>query len=65
MLDLIQPTDELLLFAYPHFNVNEILALAEIYEGAARQRGLPMIVFNGGQPQTLLFTVSAPSVMYV
>ena len=33
--------------AYPSFNVNEIIAIADLYEGSARETGRPIIVFNG------------------
>ena len=33
--------------AYPSFNVNEIIAIADLYEGSARDTGRPIIVFNG------------------
>lgn len=39
--------DALYLAAYPSFNVNEMLAVRELYESAARDRGQPIVVFNG------------------
>ena len=33
--------------AYPSFNVNEIIAIADLYEGTARATGRPIVVFNG------------------
>ncbi len=47
VLDRIRDGDELYVFAYPSFNVNEILAIADLYEGSTRESGKPMIVFNG------------------
>jgi Domain of unknown function (DUF1995) len=40
-------TDELFIAAYPHFNVNEIIAVSELYEGLAKASEQPIIVFNG------------------
>jgi hypothetical protein len=33
--------------AYPSFNVNEIIAIADLYEGTAKATGRPIVVFNG------------------
>ena len=43
MLERIQPADERYIAAYPHFNVGEILAIAELWEGTKK----PIVVFNG------------------
>jgi len=40
-------TPQLFVMAYPSFNVNEIIAIADLYEGSARNTGRPIIVFNG------------------
>ncbi|KAK9814690.1 hypothetical protein WJX72_009846 [[Myrmecia] bisecta] len=42
-----QATDDLFIIAYPHFNVNEMIAVEELYSGAAEASGVPIIVFNG------------------
>lgn len=47
VLEQIQRSDELYICAYPHFNVGEIIAIAELYEGAAKEMGTPVVVFNG------------------
>lgn len=47
VLEQIQSSDELYICAYPHFNVGEIIAIAELYEGAAKDMGTPIVVFNG------------------
>lgn len=43
----VAPGDELLVMAYPHFNVNEMIAVEEMWRGAAAERGIPILVFNG------------------
>lgn len=43
----LKPTDEIVVVAYPYFNVNEMLAVEELYLDAAAKSGLPIIVFNG------------------
>ena len=40
-------TPQVFVMAYPSFNVNEVIAIAELYEGSARDTGRPIIVFNG------------------
>ena len=40
--------------AYPSFNVNEILSIADLYEGSARASGTPIVVFNGASWWLLL-----------
>ena len=40
-------TSQLFVMAYPSFNVNEIIAIADLYEGSARDTGRPIIIFNG------------------
>ena len=42
-----QRSDERFICAYPHFNVNEMLAVEELWEGAARDTDRPVIIFNG------------------
>jgi Domain of unknown function (DUF1995) len=43
VLEQIRPSDELYIAAYPHFNVGEIIAIAELWEGTKK----PIVVFNG------------------
>jgi Domain of unknown function (DUF1995) len=43
VLEQIRPADELYIAAYPHFNVGEIIAIAELWEGTKK----PIVVFNG------------------
>eukprot|EP00884_Botryococcus_braunii_P020999 jgi/Botrbrau1/7583/Bobra.0159s0032.1 len=40
-------SDQLFVIAYPHFNVNEMIAVEELWQGAAKESGRPIIVFNG------------------
>ncbi|KAL3135495.1 hypothetical protein ABBQ38_005975 [Trebouxia sp. C0009 RCD-2024] len=40
-------TDELYIIAYPHFNVNEIIAVDELYQRVAKAADSPIVVFNG------------------
>lgn len=40
-------TDELYIIAYPHFNVNEMIAVDELYQKIAKDASCPIIVFNG------------------
>lgn len=40
-------SDELFIIAYPHFNVNEIIAVDELHQKVAKAAGSPIIVFNG------------------
>ncbi|GFR41574.1 hypothetical protein Agub_g2294, partial [Astrephomene gubernaculifera] len=45
---LVKNTDDLLVIAYPSFNPREELsAVYELYDKAARQRNMPIIIFNG------------------
>ncbi|DBB02056.1 hypothetical protein WJX77_010807 [Trebouxia sp. C0004] len=42
-----RPADELYIIAYPHFNVNEIIAVDELYQKIAKDANSPIVVFNG------------------
>ncbi|KXZ45439.1 hypothetical protein GPECTOR_54g179 [Gonium pectorale] len=47
-VNLVKDTDDLLVIAYPSFNPREELsAVYEIYEKAAKKRNVPIIIFNG------------------
>merc|ERR1712070_1145322 len=39
--------DEIFIAAYPSFNVNEIIAIQELYSTVATSSGQPIIVYNG------------------
>ncbi len=54
MLARIRDTDELYICAYPSFNVNEMLAVARLYELSTAASRKPIIVFNGAPAQTSL-----------
>lgn len=43
----LKPTDEIIVVAYPYFNVNEMLTVEELYRDAAAKLKLPIFVFNG------------------
>eukprot|EP00887_Chlorella_sp_A99_P002073 scaffold21.g2073.t1 len=43
----VRPEDKLLVAAYPYFNVNEMLAVEELFQQAVRRRGRAIVVFNG------------------
>eukprot|EP00249_Psilotum_nudum_P015972 c25603_g1_i1 orf=1687-2742(+) len=47
LLDRVKPTDEIFVVAYPYFNVNEMLAVEDLYKDAAAESNRPIIVFNG------------------
>ncbi|GAQ79140.1 hypothetical protein KFL_000250170 [Klebsormidium nitens] len=47
MTDRVQPSDEIFVVAYPYFNVNEMLAVEELWKDSAGPSGRPIIVFNG------------------
>ncbi|EPS70367.1 hypothetical protein M569_04395, partial [Genlisea aurea] len=49
MRDRVKPEDELLLVAYPYFNVNEMLVVEELYNEAvaANTTSRSLIIFNG------------------
>ncbi|KAK9841778.1 hypothetical protein WJX81_002326 [Elliptochloris bilobata] len=47
VVERAQPSDERFVCAYPHFNVNEMLAVEELWEGAARDTDRPIVIFNG------------------
>jgi len=47
VLERIEDSDDLYICAYPSFNVNEMLAVARLYEMSAAASGKPIIVFNG------------------
>jgi hypothetical protein len=42
----LQPSDELIIAAYPHFDPREMEAVHMVWQNAAKQRGIPMILFN-------------------
>lgn len=47
MVDRVKPTDEMIVVAYPYFNVNEMLAVEELYTNATTESKIPLLVFNG------------------
>eukprot|EP00897_Mesotaenium_endlicherianum_P010843 jgi/Mesen1/9788/ME000007S09850 len=47
MADRVRPDDKVFVVAYPYFNVNEMLAVDELYKEVAEPSGRPVIVFNG------------------
>ncbi|GBG74443.1 hypothetical protein CBR_g18855 [Chara braunii] len=47
MADRVKATDRVFVAAYPHFNVNEMLAVADLYDNVAEGTQRPVIVFNG------------------
>ncbi|KAL9268409.1 hypothetical protein AKJ16_DCAP11725 [Drosera capensis] len=47
MSDRVKPEDELFLVAYPHFNVDEMLVVEELYKEAVANTGRKLIIFNG------------------
>ncbi|XP_062073386.1 uncharacterized protein LOC133777701 isoform X3 [Humulus lupulus] len=47
MKDRVKPDDELFLVAYPYFNVNEMLAVEELYKEAVKNTNRKLIIFNG------------------
>eukprot|EP00850_Spirogloea_muscicola_P007841 SM000040S14853 [mRNA] locus=s40:733852:735758:+ [translate_table: standard] len=47
MEDRVRDSDEVFIAAYPHFNVNEMLAVEDLWSTAARPAGKPIIIFNG------------------
>ncbi|KAL3691118.1 hypothetical protein R1sor_004769 [Riccia sorocarpa] len=47
MADHVLPTDEVFVCAYPYFNVNEMIAVEELYRESAEATRRPVIVFNG------------------
>lgn len=47
MSERVRPTDEVFVAAYPYFNVNEMLAVEQLYREAAQPSNRPLIVFNG------------------
>eukprot|EP00250_Pteridium_aquilinum_P011217 c19915_g1_i1 orf=140-1084(-) len=47
VVDHLKPTDEMIVVAYPYFNVNEILAVEELYTKATAESKVPILVFNG------------------
>eukprot|EP00891_Asterochloris_glomerata_P008847 jgi/Astpho2/8847/Aster-05482 len=42
-----KPSDQLYIIAYPHFNVNELIAVQELHSKIAAAGGQPIVVFNG------------------
>ena len=44
--DRVSASDELLIMAYPHFDPREMIAVDRVYREAARDRGIPIIMFN-------------------
>ncbi|MCO5556423.1 hypothetical protein L7F22_009972 [Adiantum nelumboides] len=47
VVDHLKPTDEMIVVAYPYFNVNEMLAVEELYTKATAESEVPILVFNG------------------
>ncbi|KAJ7515918.1 hypothetical protein O6H91_22G034700 [Diphasiastrum complanatum] len=47
MSDRAKSTDKTFIIAYPYFNVNEMLAVEELFRDVAKINGCPIIVFNG------------------
>ncbi|CAM6092736.1 unnamed protein product [Calypogeia fissa] len=45
--DHVQKADAVFVAAYPYFNVNEMIAVEELYNDSAKATGRPVIVFNG------------------
>ncbi|GMH42564.1 hypothetical protein BSKO_10483 [Bryopsis sp. KO-2023] len=45
--DRAKDTDEAFLIAYPSFNVNEMISVEELWQGAVKGTDRPIIVFNG------------------
>eukprot|EP00803_Ostreobium_quekettii_P010762 evm.model.scf_1809.2 EVM.evm.TU.scf_1809.2 scf_1809:10936-14172(+) len=43
----VKDSDKLFVIAYPHFNVNEMLSVEELWQDTAKETGRPIIVFNG------------------
>jgi hypothetical protein len=43
----VEPDDSLFIAAYPHFNVNEMLAVNELHESVAMKTKTPIVVYNG------------------
>ncbi|CAI5524790.1 unnamed protein product [Closterium sp. Naga37s-1] len=47
LADRVAASDRLFVAAYPYFNVNEMLAVDDLYRDVASQKGQPIVVFNG------------------
>ncbi|KAI5084336.1 hypothetical protein GOP47_0000505 [Adiantum capillus-veneris] len=47
VVDHLKPTDEIIVVAYPYFNVNEMLAVEELYTQGTAESKVPILVFNG------------------
>lgn len=47
VMDHLKPTDEMIVVAYPYFNVNEMLTVEELYTKATADSKVPILVFNG------------------
>ncbi|KAG6546776.1 hypothetical protein Mapa_011722 [Marchantia paleacea] len=47
MADHVLAADEVFVCAYPYFNVNEMIAVEELYRESAQATRRPLIVFNG------------------
>ncbi|CAI7858841.1 unnamed protein product [Closterium sp. NIES-53] len=47
LADRVAASDRLFVAAYPYFNVNEMLAVDDLYREVASKKGQPIIVFNG------------------
>eukprot|EP01025_Chloroclados_australasicus_P005126 TRINITY_DN11453_c0_g1_i1.p3 TRINITY_DN11453_c0_g1~~TRINITY_DN11453_c0_g1_i1.p3 ORF type:complete len:147 (+),score=18.77 TRINITY_DN11453_c0_g1_i1:40-480(+) len=45
--DRLKDNDTAFVIAYPHFNVNEMIAVAEMYESAIKGTNRPVVIFNG------------------
>ncbi|KAG0579260.1 hypothetical protein KC19_4G086200 [Ceratodon purpureus] len=47
MADRVQASDKVFVVAYPYFNVNEMIAVEELYKDSAAASKRPIIIFNG------------------
>jgi len=47
MMAKIKPTDAIFVMAYPHFNIDEILYVEELWRGLSDEEMKPIVVFNG------------------
>lgn len=42
----VQDSDQLLVAAYPHFDPREMVAVEKLWQGAAKESGRPLVLFN-------------------
>lgn len=47
MADRVRASDKAFVVAYPYFNVNEMIAVEELYKDSAAASNRPIIIFNG------------------